>query len=337
MVDPYIERRCGREPVTYMHPSLEDALEDTLGVVIFQEQVLQVAHDFAGLSYADADGLRRAMSHYRTEAEMDVCRTSPLWRARSGWVGTATLAEEMYEKLTYFSGYGFCRSHAAAFAKTVYQTAFLKTYYPAELLAAILSNEPCCYYPTQTVIEEARKWGIEVLPVDVNRSRVRYHVEVPSIRMGFLQIKGLSEDAAETIVEARKSSHFRNLADFWRRVSIDRDALQNLIAVGAFDSLGISRRKLLWQMEEVIKTTPRLRRLSAEPIEFNVQPSTFNESMSRAVTGNQKLATPSLSMQTFLEFRARNGRHEMGPLQTSSPSPCPSFPLSPNSIWPAWI
>jgi error-prone DNA polymerase len=357
MVDPYIERRCGREAVTYMHPSLEDALRDTLGVVIFQEQVLQVAHDFAGLSYAEADGLRRAMSHYRTEAEMDVCRTSFVESAvRKG--RDRALAEEMYKTITYFSGYGFCRSHAAAFAKTVYQTAFLKTYFPAELLAAILSNEPCCYYPTQTVIEDARHWGIEVLPVDVNRSRARYGVEVQgskfkvqsskfkvqssefniqssgfcrgelhtpvqrgnvqdhnaprqfrdpqpvppnaqrtthnaqpatrnpqpatrnpqrgSIRMGFLQVKGLSEDVAETIVAARKSGSFRSLTDFWRRTSVDRDALQNLIAVGAFDSLGIARRKLLWQMEEVIKSTPRLRKLVSEPITFNGQRSTFN-------------------------------------------------------------
>ena len=181
MVDPYIERRAGREPVTYMHPSMENALRDTLGVVIFQEQVLQVAHDFAGLSYADADGLRRAMSHYRTEAEMNVCRVAFVESAVKLGRDRA-LAEEMYEKLTYFSGYGFCRSHAAAFAKTVYQTAFLKTYFPAEFLAGILSNEPCCYYPTQTVIEEARKWDIEVLPVDVNRSRTRYWVESVSAR-----------------------------------------------------------------------------------------------------------------------------------------------------------
>ncbi|HEV3311513.1 MAG TPA: DNA polymerase III subunit alpha [Chloroflexota bacterium] len=341
MVDPYIERRCGREPVSYMHESLEDALRDTLGVVIFQEQVLQVAHDFAGLSYAEADGLRRAMSHYRTEAEMDVCRTSFVESAvRLG--RDRALAEEMYHKITYFSGYGFCRSHAAAFAKTVYQTAFLKTYFPAELLAGILSNEPCCYYPTQTVIEDARKWGIEVLPVDVNRSRTRYHVEArrrdferlgtsgkqrktppahadrpstfnlqPStilhnrtprragqsypfdmraaqayknergtIRMGFLQVKGLSEDAAETITAVRKSSPFRSLADFWRRTSIDRNALQNLIAVGAFDSLGAPRRALLWQMEEVIKTTPRLQKLSTNPISFVSNP-TSNTAASR--------------------------------------------------------
>jgi error-prone DNA polymerase len=266
MVDPYIERRCGRQAVTYMHPSLEPALADTLGVVIFQEQVLQVAHDFAGLSYSEADGLRRAISHYRTHAEMDVCRTAFIESA-VGLGRDRALSEEMYKKLTYFSGYGFCRSHAAAFAKTVYQTAFLKTYFPAEFLAAILSNEPCCYYPTQTVIEEARKWGIHVLPVDVNRSHARYWVEtvgtkLPAIRMGFLQVKGVSEGAATAIVEARERGAFQGLVDFWRRTSIERDAVQNLIAVGSFDSLGVSRRKLLWQLEEVIRNTPRFSRAS---------------------------------------------------------------------------
>src|SRR5205085_2284095 len=164
--------------------------------------IFQVAHDFAGLSYADSDGLRRAISHYRTEMQMSACREEfvesavRLGRARD-------LAEQIYEMIAYFSGYGFCRSHAAAFAKTVYQTAFIKVYYPAEFLAAILSNEPCCYYPTQTIIEEARKWGIRVLPVDINRSNARYNVEYGAIRMGLMQVKGLTEATAEEIVRAR--------------------------------------------------------------------------------------------------------------------------------------
>jgi len=256
MVDPYVERRLGREGVTYPHPSLERCLQDTLGIVIFQEQVLQVAHDFAGLSYADADGLRRAMSHYRTEAQMDTCRETfvesavKLGRERD-------LAEGLYEMITYFSGYGFCRSHAAAFAKIVYQTAFLKVYYPAEFLAAILSNEPCCYYPTQTVIEEARKWGIRVLPVDINRSFARYNPEYGAIRMGLMQVSGLTETTAQDIVTARGDRPFSSLSGFWRRTPLDRDAVEHLIAVGAFDTLGVNRRKLLWQLEEVVRTVPR--------------------------------------------------------------------------------
>jgi error-prone DNA polymerase len=256
MVHPFIERRQGRAEVTYPHPSLENSLRDTLGIVIFQEQVLQVAHDFAGLSYADADGLRRAISHYRTEAQMDVCRSAFVESAvRIG--RERDLAEAMYEMIAYFSGYGFCRSHAAAFAKTVYQTAFLKVYYPAEFLAAILSNEPCCYYPTQTVIEEARRWGIRVLPVDVNRSAARYTAEEGKIRMGLLQVKGLTEDSAEAVVRARGHRSFSSLADFWRRTALDRDAVENLIGVGAFDSLGVSRRRLLWEIEHVARTVPR--------------------------------------------------------------------------------
>lgn len=256
MVDPYVERRLGRQQVTYPHPSLERCLRDTLGVVIFQEQVLQVAHDFAGLSYADADGLRRAMSHYRTEAQMDVCRDAFVESAVKGG-RDRELAKDMYEAIAYFSGYGFCRSHAAAFAKTVYQTAFLKVYYPAEFLAAILSNEPCCYYPTQTVIEEARKWGIRVLPVDINRSAARYAVEHGAIRMGLMQVKGITEETADEIVQARGRRSFSSFTDFWRRASTHRDAAENLIAVGAFDTLGLNRRALLWQLEEVVQTVPR--------------------------------------------------------------------------------
>lgn len=268
MVNPYIERRQGRAPVVYPDPSLEDCLRDTLGVVIFQEQVLQVAHDFAGLSYADADGLRRAISHYRTEAQMDTCRAAFVESAvRRGH--ERALAERIYEMITYFSGYGFCRSHAAAFAKTVYQTAYLKVYYPAELLAAILSNEPCCYYPTQTVIEEARKWGIRVLPVDINRSGARYTVDRGAIRMGLLQVKGLTEDTAAAVVTARDQP-FSSLTDLWRRTTLDRDAIENLIAVGAFDSLGTNRRKLLWQIEEIARTIPRAHQSAAVPLPGNL-------------------------------------------------------------------
>jgi error-prone DNA polymerase len=262
MVDPYIERRLGREAVTYSHPSLESCLRDTLGVVIFQEQVLQVAHDFAGLSYADADGLRRAMSHYRTDTEMDVCRD--IFVASAVELGRdRELSERMYEAISYFSGYGFCRSHAAAFAKTVYQTLFLKVYYPAEFLAAILSNEPCCYYPTQTVIEEARRWGIRVLPVDINRSIARYTVEHGAIRMGIMQVKGLTEDSALAVVEARGKRPFSTFSDFWARTSVDRDVAEALISVGAFDSLGMNRRALLWGLEEVIRTVVRKRDLQS--------------------------------------------------------------------------
>lgn len=264
MVSPYIERRQGRAAVVYPDPSLEDCLRDTLGVVIFQEQVLQVAHDFAGLSYADADGLRRAISHYRTDAQMDTCREAFVESAIQHGHERA-LAEGIYEMITYFSGYGFCRSHAAAFAKTVYQTAYLKVYYPAELLAAILSNEPCCYYPTQTVIEEARKWGIRVLPVDINKSSARYTVERGAIRMGLLQVKGLTEDTAAAAVASRNHP-FTSLADFWRRTILDRNAVENLIAVGAFDSLGSNRRKLLWQIEEIVRTVPRAQRSAAVPL-----------------------------------------------------------------------
>ncbi|GAC1400516.1 MAG: hypothetical protein NVSMB52_14130 [Chloroflexota bacterium] len=130
-------------------------------------------------------------------------------------------------------------------------------YYPAELLAAILSNEPCCYYPTQTVVEEARKWGIRILPVDINRSAPRYGVEHGMIRMGFMQVKGVTEQSGEEIICARGRKQFISLRDFWRRTTIDRDAVENLIAVGAFDTLGINRRTLLWQIEEIAQTSPR--------------------------------------------------------------------------------
>ncbi len=155
----YLARRHGREPVEYLHPSLEGALGETLGVILYQEQVLRVAHDLAGMSYAEADGFRRAMTHDRTEDEMEKMRLSFIRCAMKNGV-KRNVAEEVFGHLAAFAAYGFCKAHAAAYAVLSYQTLWLKCHYPAEFMAAILSNQPMGYYPPRVLAADARRCGV---------------------------------------------------------------------------------------------------------------------------------------------------------------------------------
>jgi error-prone DNA polymerase len=242
----YLPRRHGREPVRYLHPGLKNALGETLGVVLYQEQVLKVAHDLAGMSYAEADGFRRAMTHERTEREMEKMRDSFISRAVGNGIGK-NIAKKVFEQLAAFAAYGFCKGHACAYAVTAYQTLWLKSHYPAEFLAAVLSNQPMGYYPSRVLVAEARRFGVEVLPPDINRSFGHYTVEKGAIRVSLKQLKGMSEKALESILSARAEHEFTSLRDFVLRTDVSQPILKNLVKVGAFDSLG-DRNDLLSQL-----------------------------------------------------------------------------------------
>jgi error-prone DNA polymerase len=258
MVHPYIARRAGRAPVRYAHPGLEQILNDTLGIVLYQEQVLEIAHVVAGLSYGDADGFRKAMSHYRTSSEMEGMRA----RFVNGAVGQGipcVTATRIFEEIACFVGYGFCRSHAAAFARTIYQTAWLKAHYPAHYLAAFLASQPAGFFPAATVLEEAKLLGIPALPVDIQASSAAFAVERGAgeyaIRIGLLQVKGVGEALAEAIVAERdEHGSYRSLASFCTRVGtkvpLRREAVEALVAAGACDCFGIPRRRLVWLLGE---------------------------------------------------------------------------------------
>jgi hypothetical protein len=196
MIKPFIARRHEEEPITYLHPSLEPVLKDTYGVILYQEQVLSVAHAFAGFTYGQADSLRRAMTTDRSQEEME--------RIREGFVSSACkrgieadIAEEVFSKLRAFAAYGFCKAHACSFAKIAYQTAYLKTHYPAEFFTGILNNQPMGFYPANVIFEEARRLEIRLLGVDVNLSEKRFTVEydgnrAPGIRVGLDRVKRLT-------------------------------------------------------------------------------------------------------------------------------------------------
>ncbi|HEX6542671.1 MAG TPA: DNA polymerase III subunit alpha [Ktedonobacterales bacterium] len=265
MVHPYIGRRAGRIPVRYAHPRLEPILRDTLGVVLYQEQVLEIAHEVAGLSYGEADGFRRAMSHYRTQSEMEGMRDRFVAGAVRQGIARG-VAERIFDELACFTGYGFCRSHAASFAKTTYITAYLKAHWPAHYLAGFLSAQGG-FFPASVIVEEAKHLGIPTFPVDVQASKPFFSVarvhgerEMPwGIRLGLVQVKGVGEELATAIVREREAhGEFCSLADFCTRLTrttglstaLRREAVAALVAAGAFDAFGIPRRRLAWLFEE---------------------------------------------------------------------------------------
>ncbi len=251
MVHPFILRRRGLQKVTYPHPCLEPILRDTYGVILYQEQVLEIAHAFAGLTLAEADEFRRLMSKFRDAGEMEAMRAHFVQGAQQKHGVTMQLANWVFDAVAKFVGYGFCRSHAAAFARTVYHTAYLKAHYPAAFMAAVLEHKPG-FYPLSSILEEARHCGVKVLPVDIRTSDLKYRLESGAIRVPLTQIKGWSTDVAAPLVLERLLRPFANLEDLYNRVPLDRDQWDNLARSGALNVFG-ERRAVLWRLGELAR------------------------------------------------------------------------------------
>lgn len=252
MVHPYIRRRKGLEKVTYLHPRLKPILEETLGVILFQEQVIQVAIAIAGFTPGEADSLRRAMSCKRSKQAMMELRQRFMEGAKKNGVAE-NAAARIFHALRGFAEYGFCKSHAAGFALLCYQSAWLKRYYAPEFYAALLNNQPMGFYIPEVIVNDARRHGVTVLPVDINRSRGRCTVEGGKVRLGFRYVKGVGEKAWQRIEEEREKGPFGSLRDSYRRTKLEREAIENLILVGAMDCFGIAKRQLLWQLGLIAK------------------------------------------------------------------------------------
>jgi len=247
MVSPYIRRRRGEEPVTYPHPKLEPVLAETLGIILYQEQCLRVAIAIAGFTAAEADALRRAMSRKRSHAALAALRQRFVDGAVANDVDAAT-AHQVFDLLGGFAAYGFCKSHAAAFALLTYQSAWLRLYHPAEFYAALLNNQPMGFYSPEVIVNEAQRRGVPILPVDVNESRARCTVKDAALRLGLRYVRGLGPAALARLDAERACGPYRSLADFCRRAGVPRAPIENLIAIGACDSFGLARRELLWQL-----------------------------------------------------------------------------------------
>jgi error-prone DNA polymerase len=250
MVQPYLRRRTGLEPVTYLHPCLEPALGETLGVILFQEQVLKVTRDLAGFTPGQGEQLRRALGAKQADIKIQRFWEAFLSGAQANGVSLA-VAETVFEQLRAFGGYAFAKSHAAAFAVLVYQSAWLKRYYPAEFLAALLNNQPMGFWNPAVLVGDARRRGIKVLPVDIHRSQSRCTVEQGGVRLGFNYVAGFGEASIARLEEMRQGRPFTSLVDFCRRTQLPRRVVESLILAGAMDSWNIPRRKLLWELGQL--------------------------------------------------------------------------------------
>jgi error-prone DNA polymerase len=277
MVHPYIRRRRGREAVTYAHPSLEPILERTLGVPLFQEQLLRMAMVTAGFTATEAEELRRAFGFKRSETRMvEIEGKLRAGLARQGIDGRT--ADEIVHAITSFALYGFPESHASSFALLAYASAYLKVRHPAAFYTALLNNQPMGFYHPATIVKDAQRHGLRVLPVDVMRSdwpctverehtpshRARPSGEQPdgvtttsarfdpgwAVRLGLRYVKGLRERAGRAIVEARRVCAFGSVHDLARRASLARDEITALATLGALAALGGTRRAMLWAAAE---------------------------------------------------------------------------------------
>jgi error-prone DNA polymerase len=252
-VNPYILRCQGAEPVTYDHPCLEDALGETKGVIIFQEQVLQVAMTVAGFTAGQAEQLRRAMSRKRSREAMESLRQEFLEGCRRTGRVDGNVAQRVFEKIMAFAEFGFPKSHAAAMAETAAKLAWVKRYYPLEFYCSWLNEWPFGFYSPGVITNEARRNGIEVLGIDANHSRAECTIEAlpaggEAVRLGFRYAKGLGEAALTRLDEEHEHGPYASLWDFWRRTGLPREAIENLVRLGAFAWTGQHERDLLWQL-----------------------------------------------------------------------------------------
>ncbi len=259
-VHPYLRRRQGREPVTVPHPLLEPILRDTLGVILYQEQILEIAMTVAGFSAGEADRFRRALGRRRSRAEVAELEAVFARGCRRQGLADPVIAT-LFDSIRGFAEFGFCRSHAAAFARTAYETAWLKRYHPACFLAALLNHQPMGFYHPSVLVEDAKRRGVLVLPVDVNQSRDRCRVEwtAPAgpakgpqlaVRLGLNQVRRLGEAWRDRLAAERERAPYRSAADFWRRTRLPRRVIEDLCLVGAFDDFGEPRRQVLWRLRQ---------------------------------------------------------------------------------------
>jgi DNA-directed DNA polymerase III PolC len=236
--DAFVRRYKGEEKASYLHPALELLLDDTYGVILYQEQVLRIAHDLAGFSMADADLLRRAMSHFDPGKQMQILKQKFIAGAGEKNGVPEDIAEYVWELMAAFAGYGFPKAHAASYAQVAWRSAWCKTHFPAEFMAAVLANWGG-YYSQRVYISEARRLGLDVCPPHINHSRsefcVAYPDGEPKLYMGLDQVRDLSRRTQERIMRHRP---FHSLGDFLFKVDPRPQEVQNLIRVGAFEGLG---------------------------------------------------------------------------------------------------
>jgi error-prone DNA polymerase len=276
MVHPYIRRRQGKELVDYPHPKLVPVLERTLGVPLFQEQGMRMAVEVAGFTPGQADELRRAMGHKRSYEKMERLRSRLVQGMAANGI-SPELGERLYKMLSAFADYGFPESHAASFALIVYISGYLKVHYAPEFYTALLNAQPMGFYSPSSLVADARRRGVIVLPPDVNESRYESRVtpvhgraearplprgrspdrerspdlEGFPLRIGLGQVRGIGEKHREHLNAERERGPYADVRDFVMRVRLPKDVLESLAAVDAFACFGLSRRDALWEIQRI--------------------------------------------------------------------------------------
>jgi len=261
-VHPYIRRRNGTEAVTYLHPLLERSLKKTLGVPLFQEQLMQMAIDVADFTPAEADQLRQAMGSKRSHQRMEALRAR-LYEGMAANGITGAVADQIFEKLAAFADFGFPESHSVSFAYLVYASAWMKLHYPAAFLAALLNSQPMGFYSPNTLVADARRHGVVVLGPDVNASAAHATLEAPrpgapsgrtsTVRLGLEYVRNVGDDLAARIAERQP---FSSMEDLVRRTGATLPAVEALATAGSFGCFELERREALWGAGAVSQSSP---------------------------------------------------------------------------------
>jgi len=256
-VHPFIRRRNGLEEATYAHPLLKKSLERTYGVPLFQEQVMQMAIDVAGLTASESDQLRQAMSSKRSTQRMERLRDK-LYSGMAERGITGVVADEVYEKLTAFAHFGFPESHSISFAYLVYASSWLKLHYPAAFCAALLNAQPMGFYSPQSLVADARRHGVDVRRPDINASAALATLEPTesgerAVRLGLTAVRGITESLADRIAAQQP---YASIVDLVHRVGLSTVQLEALATAGAFDCFGLTRRVALWAAGAAAQVSP---------------------------------------------------------------------------------
>jgi error-prone DNA polymerase len=286
MVHPYLRRRAGLEPITYPDPAIQSVLESTLGVPIFQEQVIRLAMVAAGFSGGEADSLRRAITNWGKNSKLltfeNKLKTGMLNRGYS-----AEFADQLFSQIRGFGGYGFPESHSASFALLAYVSAWFKRHHPGAFYVGLLNSQPMGFYTPSQLIQDAERHGISALPVDVNTSDWDHQLlSTPqssqnTIRLGLRLVKGLSRRGVDQLIDARRRGLFQSVIDLKRRAKLDKDDLEALSAADTLSALSGHRHKTHWAVMAVKEPHPLLsdEHSSAEEGALAITPPSMTENV----------------------------------------------------------
>ncbi|MGZ4164449.1 MAG: DNA polymerase III subunit alpha, partial [Tumebacillaceae bacterium] len=314
-IPTFIKAKHGEIPVVYPHEDLKGILEDTYGIIVYQEQIMQIASTMAGFSLGQADLLRRAVGKKKREILDEQRAIFVQGCLDKGYA--EQLAHEVYDLIVRFADYGFNRAHAAAYAVLAYQTCYLKANYPAAYMASLLTTVMMSHHKVAQYVDDCRRMGIEVLPPDVNRSGARFTVEDGKIRFGLLAIKNVGVAGIQALLETRKKgTTFTDLADFCEKVdsrACNKKAIESLIRAGAFDALHGNRKAMLMALEETSEKG-RLRQKEQDDSQMNL----FGLIASESPAEEQAFVLPSATDYPERE-RLEMEKELMGLYVTGSP------------------